>query len=166
MAGFQSRRSCRVALSIPIRVFGTDYRGVDFTEEARTVIVNLHGAKIRMMHQLLPEAEIRLVSHPTGQDSVFRVVSKLQSSELKYTYWGIENLSPEKNIWGVAIPELGPGDQFKVRVMLECPSCSASESLQGDETLLVALQEKGGLERTCSGCNTLGLWKLLPIQEV
>ncbi len=155
-----------MALSVPIRVFGIDYRGVDFTEEAHTIIVNLHGAKIRMTHQLLPDSEIRLVSHPTGQDSVFRVVSKLQSSELKYTYWGVENLSPEKNIWGVGIPELGPGDQVKVRVMLECPNCSASESLHGDETLLVALQEKGGVERTCAGCNTLGLWKLLPFQEV
>ena len=106
MVEFQTRRSCRVALSVPIRVFGVDYRGIDFTEEALTLIVNLHGAKIRMIHQLLPDSEIRLISHPTGRDSLFRVVSKLQSSELKFTYWGVENLDPEKNIWGVDIPEL------------------------------------------------------------
>ena len=106
MVEFQTRRSCRVALSVPIRVFGIDYRGIDFTEEALTIIVNLHGAKIRMTHQLLPDSEIRLLSHPTGQDSLFRVVSKLQSSELKFTYWGVENLDPEKNIWGVDIPAI------------------------------------------------------------
>ncbi len=56
MAETQTRRSCRVAMAMPIRVFGTDFRGIDFTEEALTTIVNLHGAKIRLSHQLLPEA--------------------------------------------------------------------------------------------------------------
>jgi hypothetical protein len=166
MLEFQTRRSCRVALSVPIRVFGFDYRGVDFTEEAITVIVNLHGAKIRMTHQLLPDSEIRLVSHPTGRDSVFRVVSKLQNSELKFTYWGIENLDPNSNIWGVDLPELETGDQLKVRVVIECPSCSARESIRVDETPLTALMEKGGVEWTCQVCKTSGLWKLMPFQEV
>lgn len=104
MVHSRTRRSSRIVLTLPIRVFGVDYRGIDFTEEAVTIIVNLHGAKIRMTHQLLPDSEIRLISHPTGLDSVFRVVSKLQSAELQYTYWGVENLDPEKNIWGVDIP--------------------------------------------------------------
>ena len=166
MLEFQTRRSCRVALSVPIRVFGFDYRGVDFTEEAITVIVNLHGAKIRMTHQLLPDSEIRLVSHPTGRDSVFRVVSKLQNSELKFTYWGIENLDPNSNIWGVDLPELETGDQLKVRVVIECPTCSARESLRVDETPLTVLMEKGGVEWTCKLCKTTGLWKLVPFQVV
>jgi len=163
---FQPRRSCRVAVSVPVRVYGIDFRGIDFSEEAFTIIVNLHGAKIRLAHQLLPDSEIRLLSHPTGRDSVFRVVSKLQSSELKYTYWGIENLNPEKNIWGVEIPELLPEDQLKVRVTIECPSCSARDFLHADERLLAALHEKGGTERTCQVCNRPGLWKLLPYRPV
>ncbi len=161
MVEFQTRRSCRVALSVPIRVFGIDDQDVDFTEEALTIIVNLQGAKIRMTHQLLPDSEIRLFSHPTGQGSVFRVVSKLQSSELKYTYWGVENLDPAKNIWGVDIPELRPGDQLKIQVMIECPTCSARQPLRVDETLLASFQEKGGVERTCNLCNAPGMWKLL-----
>ncbi len=153
-----------MALSVPIRVFGIDYRGIEFTEEAHTIIVNLHGAKIRMSHQLLPDSEIRLVSHPTGLDSLFRVVSKLQSSDLQFTYWGVENLDPGKNIWGVGIPELRPEDQVRVRVVVACPNCSFHESLRGDETLLAALQEKGGVQRTCGACKLSGLWKLLPFQ--
>jgi len=162
MQSFQTRRSCRVALSVPIRVIGTDYRGIDFTEEARTIVVNLHGAKIRMTHQLLPDAEIRVLSLATGQDSVFRVVSKLQSPELQYTYWGVENLTPETNIWGISIPELRAGDQFKVRVIIECPTCSAHESLRVDELTLAELDENGGVERTCHICNASGVWKVLP----
>ena len=163
MLDFQNRRSCRVALSLPVRVFGVDYRGKDFTEDALTIVVNLHGAKIRMNRQLMPDSEIRLVS-PTGQDSVFRVVSRAQSSELQYTYWGVENLEPEHNIWGVVIPELRPGDQLKVRVNLECPVCSTSEALGADEPLLASLQEKGGVERECLVCRATGLWRLLPFK--
>jgi len=164
MLDYKARRSCRVALSIPIRVIGIDYRGIDFTEEATTIIVNLHGAKIRMTHQVMPDSEIRVFCHTTGAEGLFRVVSKLQSPELKFTYWGIENMDLGRNIWGVDIPELKPGDQFKVRAVLECPKCSARESLPLDEILLVALQEKGGLERTCVVCTNTGLWKLLPFQ--
>ena len=135
----QTRRSCRVAMSLPIRVFGVDFRGIDFTEEALTVIVNLHGAKIRLAHQLLPDAEIRVVNHSTGRDAMFRVVSKLQ---------------------------LLPMDQLKGRrITLQCPSCSGLKSLRVDKPLLASLQEKGGVERTCKVCNTPGLWKLMPYDE-
>lgn len=165
MNPFQTRRSCRVAATVPIRVFGFDYRGTDFSEEARTLVVNQHGAKIRMIHQLLPDSEIRLVSHTTGRESVFRVVSKLQSPDLKYSYWGIENLDPKKDIWGVEIPQLETGDQLKVRVVIQCPTCSARESLRVDETPLAAIQEKGGLDWSCKDCKTSGFWKLIPFGE-
>ena len=162
----QSRRSCRVAMSLPIRVFGVDFRGIDFTEEALTVIVNLHGAKIRLAHQLLPDSEIRVVNHSTGRDAIFRVVAKLQSSEAKFTYWGVESLDPKRNIWGVEIPQLLPMDQLKGRrITLECPSCSGLKSLRVDKPLLDSLQEKGGVERTCKVCNTSGLWKLVPYEQ-
>jgi hypothetical protein len=163
---FHSRRSCRVALSVPVRVFGVDYRGKDFTEDAVTLVVNLHGAKIRMNHQLMPDSEIRVVVNPTGQDSVFRVVSKLTSPELQFTYWGIENLEPGKNIWGVSIPELRPSDQLKIQVSLQCPKCSVRQSFETDEVLLASLQEKGGIDRECEACHSHGLWTLLPIKAV
>jgi len=165
MPQFQSRRSCRVALSVPIRVFGFDYHGVDFTEDAVTIAVNLHGAKIRMAHQLLPGQEIRLFSHPTRQDAIFRVVSKTNGSDEKFAYWGVENLDPKQNIWGVRFPELQQGDQLAVRIVLECPVCFVRESLRVEEALLVSLQEKGGVQRDCNACHASGLWKLLPLQE-
>jgi len=158
----RSRRSCRVAMSIPIKIIGIDYRGKDFSEEAHTVTVNLHGAKIRMAHQLIPDAEIRLLSHSTGRDSIFRVISKVQSPERKFTYWGIENLAPEKNIWGVDIPRLNANDQVTARVTLACPVCSTRESLPMDEILILSLQDKGGRNRTCKRCKNFGLWKVLP----
>jgi hypothetical protein len=166
METFQSRRSCRVALSVPIRVMGVDDRGNDFTEEAQTIIVNLHGAMIRMSHEVLPDSEIRLLSHPTGQDSHFRVVSKMQNGDLKFTYWGVENKDPGRNIWGVELPERRPGVQIKVAVRLQCPTCSARDSFYADAILLASLHEKGGMERACDACKTVGLWKLLDFPGV
>ncbi len=166
MPRYRQRRSCRIALSIPVRVFATDYRGIDFTEDAVTIVVNLHGAKIRMAHQLLPEQEICLFSQTTRQDAHFRVVSKLEGSDSQYTYWGVENLDPTRDIWGVKIPELQPDDQLGVRVVLECPTCSARDSLRVDEMQLAALLEKRKIARSCPACGSSGLWKLLPFQEV
>jgi hypothetical protein len=107
-----------------------------------------------------------MLSHATGLDSLFRVVSKLQSPELKFTYWGVENMDPTINIWGVDIPALRPGHQIKIAVLMECPSCSSRENLYVDETLLAAVHEKGGMERTCTVCKNPGLWKLLPYHGV
>src|SRR5579864_9720367 len=113
MAETRSRRSCRVAMSIPIKIIGIDYRGKDFSEESQTVTVNHHGAKIRLSHQLIPDAEIRLLSHSTGRDSIFRVIAKVPTTERKFTYWGVENLAPERNIWGVEIPRLSTDDHVR-----------------------------------------------------
>jgi len=64
----RQRRSCRLALSIPIRVYAIDFRGNEFIEDAATLVVNLHGAKIRLIRQLIPELEFRLLSLPTRQE--------------------------------------------------------------------------------------------------
>jgi len=165
MAQYHTRRSRRVDMAVPIRVYGIDYRGVDFTEDASTLNVNRHGAKIRMSHQLLPDSEIRLFSQSTGHESIFRVVGKLRSSEPLFSYWGVENLHPEKNIWGVDLPETRHGEQLKVLVTLQCPNCAVHESLRADATLMAALLEKGGIQRTCSSCHTSGVWKLLPFNS-
>jgi hypothetical protein len=38
--------------------------------------------------------------------------------------------------------------------------------LRADEILLAALQEKGGVTRTCKVCKSTDLWELLPFQPV
>lgn len=162
MAGSRSRRSRRVAMTVPIRVYGIDFHGIDFMEDSLTVVVNQHGAKIRLNHQLLPDSEILVFSHPTRREGFFRVVSKLETLEPDYSYWGIENLDPERNLWGVDIPQFQPGDESPGSVVLKCPTCSARESLQTNETLLTSLQERGGVNLTCKSCGELGLWRLLP----
>lgn len=106
------RRSCRIAASIPIRVYAIDFRAKEFVEDSNTLVVNQHGAKIRLLRQLIPEQEIRILSLTTRLEAIFRVVAKAPGSQdLMRTSWGIENLSPEKNIWGIRFPDLQRRDQ-------------------------------------------------------
>lgn len=159
------RRSCRLALTIPIRVFGIDFQGKDFVEDSNTLVVNRHGAKIRLSHQLLPEQEIRLLSRATQQEAIFRVVSKVSTINFGYTFWGVECLEHDRNIWGVRFPEQVSKDQAAVRVMLQCPICFTRELLFLDEFLVGSLQVMGGISRGCLNCRTSALWTHVSFPE-
>jgi hypothetical protein len=159
------RRSSRIAASLPIRVYATDFTGTDFIEDSTTVVVNTHGAKIRLAHQLIPDQEIRIVSLTTGQEAVFRVVSRVGVPEESHTYWGIECLTPARNVWGVVIPQAGPEDQRSVRAMVQCPICHAREMIRVDEALIESIQELGGLLRGCMKCGQTAIWEQVPYSE-
>ena len=155
------RRSCRLPLTIPIRVYGTDFKGSDFSEDSTTVVVNRHGAKIRLIRQLLPEQEIRLFSRPTRKEALFRVVSQAPGAEGDYTFWGLECLEPEREIWGIPFPKSPPERRFMIRLKVECPVCMTREPLDVDESMLEVLQSLKGLPRDCLACGTTSLWTLV-----
>lgn len=165
MADTRMRRSTRLALSLPIRVYAIDFKGTDFVEDSTTVVVNSHGAKIRLTHQLLPEQEIRIQSLKTAQESVFRVVSRVGALEDRFTYWGVESLNPARNVWGIQFPKPGPNDQRSVRVMLRCPICLYREMIHVDEPLLESILELGGLLRGCLKCGQTAIWEQVPYSD-
>ena len=146
------RRTPRLAIGLPIRVFATDFQGRDFVEDSTTIAVNLHGAKIRLGRELIPDQEIRILSGRTGREAIFRVVGRAGDSRNRSTFWGVECLNPDHNIWGVAFPRLTPKDQVAVRVMLRCPECRVRELIYLDEALLEGMEAAGGLLRGCLTC--------------
>jgi hypothetical protein len=159
------RRSTRLAVSLPIRVFATDYRGTDFVEDSTTIVVNFYGARIRLNHQLIPEQEIRIRSLKTSEEAVFRVVSKVGNLNDRFTYWGVECLNPSPKVWGISFPQIGPDDQRSVRATLRCPICRFSEVVHLDEPLLESIQELGGLLRGCVKCGQTAIWEQVPYRE-
>lgn len=165
MADIRTRRSTRLALSLPIRVYAIDFKGTDFVEDSTTVVVNAHGAKIRLGHQLLPEQEIRIQSLKTGEEAVFRVVSRVGTLEDRFTYWGVECLNPSPKVWGVNFPKAGPDDQRSVRALLQCPICRCREVVFLDEPLLESIQELGGLLRGCLKCGKTAIWEQVPYTQ-
>lgn len=164
MAG-RHRRSPRLALELPIRVFGSDSEGAEFVEDSRTLAVSQHGAKIRLSHQLTPDHEIRIVCLETNEEAVFRVVAKASAAAPSHMLWGIECLNPAHDIWGVNAPPLGPEDQRSVRVMLECPDCRTRELFFVDESRLESIRDFGGVVRDCKACGSTGIWKQVPYYE-
>lgn len=162
MAEARERRSARLAMRFPIRVFGTDFKGFDFTEDSSTIVVNLHGAKIRLARQLIPEQEIRIACRRTDQEAVFRVVSQAPGLEGPHGFWGVECLRQGANIWGVSFPTMGAQDQGSVRVMLQCPECRVRELVYLSEPMLRAMEDVGGLVRGCTVCGNSSLWKQVP----
>lgn len=165
LAGNRERRTPRIALDLPIRVFATDFKGRDFVEDSSTVAVNMHGAKIRLDHELIPDQEIRILSGKTGREAIFRVVAKAGNAVNRTTFWGVECMNPEHNIWGLAFPVLGPRDQNGVRAMVQCPECRVRELLFLDEPLLQRVASAGGLLRGCLSCGKTALWKQVPYYE-
>jgi len=165
MQPMQQRRSCRIAASIPIRVYAADFRAKEFVEDTTTLVVSHHGARIRLIRQLIPDQEVRVLSLTTRLEAVFRVVSKAPDSEGACTSWGIESMSPERNIWGIRFPELQQRDQAAVRVMLQCPHCLVRELVYVDEPRVESLEHIEGLTRGCLSCRKSGVWKVVPYVE-
>ena len=159
MAEVQRRRSPRIALPLPIRVYGTDFTGTDFVEDSTTIVVNYHGAKIRLARQLLPDQEIVILSVQSKKEGVFRVVAKTRETEGRLTFWGVECTEPMDGFWGVEFPSMQPEDERSARISLQCPHCQLREMLHMDERLLESLQPGGGLNRLCPRCGKSGLWK-------
>jgi PilZ domain-containing protein len=162
MSSFRPRRSCRLALSFPIRILGTDFEGIPFTEETITVVVSLHGAKIRSGQPLHVGQEIRLLSLTTHLKATYRVVSQVGVGAHGFTFWGLESLEPGRNLWGVKFPELRVGDQASVRLLLECPECFRREFIYTDEPLLESLHTRKGVMRRCLNCKTSTFWTPVP----
>jgi hypothetical protein len=110
MPNIGQRRSPRYALELPIRVCGTDFQGTDFVEDATTLVVSRHGAKIRLTRKLIPEMEIRILRQDSKHEGLFRVVGQAGEPMGKFSFWGVECLEPAENIWelGVSTPASKP----------------------------------------------------------
>ncbi len=160
-----ARRSPRLAMELPVRVFGFDYQGIDFVEDATTAVVSQHGAKIWLRRNLIVEQEIRILCHLTRRDSVFRVVCRAAGTKKDSIFWGVECLELGNNIWGIDFPDAKPQDQRSVRLVIQCPECRTREIFYSDERLVAVVQEMGGLLRGCRLCGKSGLWKSVPYTE-
>lgn len=166
MESARSRRSPRLAMVLPVRVFGFDYHGIDFVQDGSTTVVNKHGAKIWLNRKLVPDQEIRILCQATQREGIFRVVSCTTGTEKDSVFWGVECLEAGPNIWGIEFPDAGLQDQRFVRIMIQCPECRARELLHTEERFAGVVQEMGGLLRNCRVCGKSALWKPVPYAEV
>ncbi len=180
MPEIKKRRSPRRVLELSIRVFGTDFQGRDFIEDSTTLVVSRHGAKIRLKRNLIAEQEIRILCQVSNREALFRVVSKAGEPTSEFSFWGVECLEPEENIWEGGFPRPGPKlgaragprldpklsskDKLPVQATLRCSQCGMRELIDLDDTKIRTIRQRKGLTRDCPACGASGLWKLVAVQ--
>lgn len=97
------RREPRQQVRLPARIFGTDAAGEVFSEHVFAVDISRHGARVSGVHAQVKVGEIIGVTH--GQNKGRFVVQWVgQPGTGNAGMLGLSSLTPEKNIWEVAMP--------------------------------------------------------------
>jgi hypothetical protein len=100
------RREPRTEARLPVRIFGTDAGGKVFSENVFTVDISREGAQLAGLRALVKIGEIVGISH--GQNkSRFSVKWIGQPGSTREGQIGVQNITPEKYIWEVAVPTGG-----------------------------------------------------------
>jgi hypothetical protein len=97
------RRSMRVLLRVPIVVSGNNAENQVFTEEARTLVVNAHGALIALTMRVIPNQIIVVANKATRQSLECRVVHVGNSQGGKIQL-GLEFVKPSPTFWQIDFP--------------------------------------------------------------
>jgi hypothetical protein len=97
------RRSLRVLLSVPILVSGKASDNREFTEEARTLVVNAHGALISLEARVTPNQQITIANKTTRQTLECRVVhvGNAQGGKVQL---GVEFVRASPTFWQIDFP--------------------------------------------------------------
>jgi hypothetical protein len=101
--GMDTRRSCRVALRVPVRIYepGTDKRFI--IEEAYSVKVSLWGGQISLESAVRDGQKLLLVNVATGESQESHI-THLGPPHLGRRLAGIEFLAPSPRFWGLTFP--------------------------------------------------------------
>jgi hypothetical protein len=98
-----SRRSQRILLNIGIIVQGVRSNGKKFSEKTHTLVVNAHGALIRLLEPVEHNQQITITNIKTNEESACRVAGVL-SSQSGEPEVGIEFSEASPRFWRVAFP--------------------------------------------------------------
>lgn len=98
-----SRRSQRILLNIAVIVQGVRGNGKAFSERTHTLVVNAHGALIRLLEPVERNQEVVITNIKTNEERTCRVAGVLsgQSGEPEV---GIEFSEPSPRFWRIAFP--------------------------------------------------------------
>jgi hypothetical protein len=152
----EKRRSDRVMLTIPLTLKGQDPRGVRFFAEARTILLNRHGASIWTMQPLQGGQILRVVNLLGRLEASFRVVGPISPLTDKGGEWGLEYTDPHENIWGIQFPP--PLEKLESKALLECRKCHSVALMQLSLVEVQVLETSGIISRPCANCEVITPW--------
>ncbi len=103
-AWLKRRRSTRIDYMTPVVLSGRDASGQPFREETTTLIVNLHGAKVRTGHKVLVGMLVTIESLKTGASGKAICVIAFEPEGAEPDHAIAVQLIQPGNIWGVEDP--------------------------------------------------------------
>jgi hypothetical protein len=101
------RREDRVAVRLPIRVWGLDADGKPFNQPAETQDVTRSGACVTGLRTRINSGEVVAVQHGDLK-SRFKVMWIGEPATPRQGQVGIRTMEPEKYIWGLALTKVQP----------------------------------------------------------
>jgi hypothetical protein len=151
------RRTERILAPIRIRVIGNDISGVSFAEETVTVSFNQQGARISLVHALLPDDIILVTNLENSIEEEFRVVGAFQQVFGSRREWGVEAVNPDSGIWGMEFVPDRTGIQ--PRILIECAACKTAAQTTLSSIEYEVLLATGLISRHCDRCSETTRWK-------
>jgi hypothetical protein len=152
------RRSDRLMLTVPLLVSGVDAQGRQFKDNARTVTLNRHGARIALARVLVSGQTVRLTNLVVHREADFRVVGPLTPHSEKGGEWGVECLDGQKDLWGIQFPPPPAGEQAESAALLECRTCHTVAMMRTSLVDIEVLETAGLLAKPCETCKTITPW--------
>jgi hypothetical protein len=99
-AGFDRRRAQRVALQVPVFVYGHGRRQEPFHEETTSLVVNKHGALLPLSNRVRLGQELLLTNPATQKEQPCRVVF-LSSKRLRKNKVGVAFSDAAPSFWSL-----------------------------------------------------------------
>lgn len=158
MSETDRRRTDRLLISIPIRVFGIDPRSGHFQEDTHTVIVNRHGASIPLNHNVSPKDTIRVVNLENHLEANFRVVGSIRSLKGGTGEWGVECLSEAPNFWGIEFSTRQYSERTPACALLACRGCRSRFFWPLTPMEMEVLELAGSIRNYCEDCGEQTDW--------
>jgi PilZ domain-containing protein len=154
----EKRRSDRLMLTIPLKVQWTDSTGETFDEEARSISLNRHGARIYISRSLHAGQTLHLTNRITNRKADFRVVGPVAPRTDKGGEWGVEYVDSKDNIWAIQFPPIQAGEASTPKALLECRTCHSVALAPLSLVEVDVLDTAGIISRECQGCGAATPW--------
>ncbi len=153
------RRTERIMLEIPIRVFSFGGIVGDFTEDTRTLMVNRDGALIVLRHRVAPDQIIRIVNLENLREDDFRVVGLARQESAGCAEWGVECMDKQRTLWEIDFPPPMENIEPRAGALLQCRGCGKRSFVVLSLTEVSMLDSSGALGRLCEKCGELKPWE-------
>jgi hypothetical protein len=107
--GAETRRSGRVTLCVPLKIYEPDSNKYFLVEEASAVKVSLWGGLIALSVAVTPDQKLLIANQATGETAESQIVYlRPMEPSGKLNLVAIEFLKPSPGFWGVKFPTVDP----------------------------------------------------------